>query len=50
MEQHLIFVYSAYCFTFFALFVISLNSFLAFKKSNKDIDNFDTESNNNIQK
>ncbi len=46
MEQHLIFVYSAYCFTFFALFIIGVKSLLAFRKANKDIDNFDIESNN----
>ena len=42
MEDHLIFVYSAYCFTFFALFVIGVKSLLAFKKVNKDIYNFDS--------
>ncbi|MDG2001449.1 MAG: hypothetical protein P8J46_06670 [Alphaproteobacteria bacterium] len=46
MEHHLIFVYSAYCFTFFVLFIIGMKSLLAFKKANKDIDNFDIESNN----
>ena len=46
MEQHLIFVYSAYCFTFFVLFVIGLNSLLAFKKANKNIDKFNIESDN----
>ena len=46
MEDHLIFVYSAYCFTFFALFIIGVKSLLAFKKANKDIYNFDLESNN----
>ena len=46
MEHHLIFVYTAYFFTFFALFIIGVKSLLAFKKANKDIYNFDIESNN----
>ena len=46
MYQHLIFVYSAYCFTFCVLLVFGLNSILVFIKANKNIDNFDVESNN----
>jgi len=46
MEHHLIFVYSAYCFTFFALFIVGVKSLLEFRKANKDIDNFIIESNN----
>ena len=50
MEQHLIFVYSAYIFTFFILIVIALQSIVAFKKANKYIENFNTESDNIINK
>jgi len=50
MEQQLIFVYAAYFFTFFALIVIGLQSIMAFIKANKNIDNFNVESDNIIQK
>lgn len=50
MDQHLIFVYAAYIFTFFILIVIALQSIVAFKKVNKNIQNFKTESDNIINK
>ena len=50
MDQHLIFVYAAYIFTFFVLIVIALQSIVAFKKANKNIQNFETESDNIINK
>jgi hypothetical protein len=40
MENHLIFVYSAYFFTFLVLILIGINFFLAFNKSNKKISSF----------
>ena len=46
MEKHLIFVYSAYFFTFLVLILIGINFFLAFNKSNKKISSFK----NNVKK
>ena len=40
MDNHLIFVYSAYFFTFLVLILIGINYFLPFKKSNKKIGSF----------
>ena len=40
MENHLIFVYSAYFFTFLVLMLIGINFSLAFNKSNKKINGF----------
>ncbi len=50
MEQHLIYVYTAYLFTFFSLFVIGIFSVMAYIKVNNHINNFNTESDNTIQK
>ena len=46
MENHLIFVYSAYDFTFLVLIFIGIKSFVGFKKSNKKISSFK----NNVKK
>jgi len=46
MENHLIFVYSAYLFTFIVLILIGIKFFLAFNKSNKNISSFK----NNVKK
>jgi hypothetical protein len=40
MEHHLMFVYSAYFFTFLVLMLIGINFFLAFNRSNKKISSF----------
>ena len=40
MEHHLMFVYSAYFFTFLVLILIGINFFLVFNKSNKKISSF----------
>ena len=40
MENHLIFVYSAYFFTFLVLTLIGINFFLVFNKSKKKISSF----------
>jgi hypothetical protein len=40
MENHLIFVYSAYFFTFLVLILIGINFFLVFNKYNKKISSF----------
>ena len=44
MEKHLIFVYSAYIFSFFVLIFIAINSYLSFKKSKKNINEFNNNS------
>ena len=44
MEKHLIFVYSAYFFTFLVLLFIGIKSFLSFQKSHKNISSFDVDS------
>ena len=40
MENHLMFVYSSYFFTFLVLILIGINFFLAFNRSNKNISSF----------
>ena len=44
MEKHLIFVYSAYIFSFFVLFFIAINSYLSLKRSRKNINEFSDDS------
>jgi hypothetical protein len=46
MDKHLLFVYSAYFFTFFVLFIFGLNSFLSLKKSIQNIYTFDIDTKN----
>ena len=50
MEQHLIYVYAAYLFTFIVLFIIGIYSVTAYMKANYNIENFYSESDKNIQK
>jgi len=50
MEQHLLYVYTAYLFTFFSLFIIGIFSIMAYIKANNNINNFNAESDNIIQK
>jgi hypothetical protein len=46
MEKLLIFVYSAYFFTFLVLLFIGIKSFLSFQKAHKNISSFDVDSKN----
>tara|TARA_B100000809_G_scaffold229861_1_gene243785 strand:- start:2059 stop:2247 length:189 start_codon:yes stop_codon:yes gene_type:complete len=46
MEKLLIFVYSAYFFTFLVLLFIGIKSFLSFQRSHKNISSFDVDSKN----
>ena len=47
MENQLMFVYSAYFFTFLVLILIGINFSLAFNKSNKKISSFKNNAKNN---
>ena len=46
MEKYLIFVYSAYFFTFLVLLFIGIKSFLSYQRSHKNISSFDVDSRN----
>lgn len=50
MEQHFIYVYAAYLFTFFVLLVIGIFSIRAYKKANNNLEKFDNKPDNTIQK
>ena len=47
MEHHLMFVYSAYVFTFLVLILIGINFFIAFNRSNKNISSFKNKAKKN---